>query len=238
MNTPQPRALGFFRGVASFFRALRVLWRQPKIAGWLSIPFGITVLLDGLLFYFAYDWLHAALARWLGTGWLSLLADIVTLLLLAFAVFWSFTFIFLTSSELVLDFISEAVEEAETGQKGSGPEGIRHTLRGVAISLQQMVLLTSLQLLLLGLSLVPVLGQALLFSFTVWALGYSLFSIPSGRKLHSLRERLALSWVHVRGVMGLGLVAFLLAFIPLLNLLCLPVLVVAGTLLFLDTQKT
>ena len=235
-NTQKSPALGFFRGVGAVFRACSVLWRQPKIAAWLSIPFGITLLLEGLLFYFAYDWLRSTIAQWLGGGWLSLFADLLVVVLLAFAAFWSFTFIFLTASELVLDFISEAVEELETGQKGNGPEGAQHILQGIFISLQQVVIITALQLAMLGLSFIPILGQVLLFGFTVWALGYSMFSIPSGRKLHSLRERLSLSWVHLRGVMGLGVMAFIAAFIPVLNFLLLPVFVVAGTLLFLDTQ--
>jgi CysZ protein len=236
MNTPTTPPLGFFRGVGSVFRACSVLWRRPKIAAWLSIPFGITILLDGLLFYFAYDWLRATLTHWLGQGWFSFFADLLLLASLAFALFWSFTFILLTASELVLDFISEAVEESETGLTGNGPEGAQHILRGILISIQQAVIITALQLVMLALSVIPVLGQVLFFGFTIWALGYSMFSIPSGRKLHSLRERLSLSWLHLRGVMGLGVMAFITALIPFLNLLLLPAFVVAGTLLFLDTQ--
>jgi CysZ protein len=237
MSTTPPPTLSFLGGIGSVFRACGVLWRQPKIAAWLSIPFGITILLDGLLFYFVYPWLRATLTHWLGEGWLSFFTDLLVLVFLAFAVFWSFTFIFLTASELVLDFISEAVEELETGQKGNGPEGVQHTLRGILLSVQQAVVITALQLLLLGLSVIPIIGQVLFFGFTVWALGYSMFSISSGRKLHSLRERLSLAWIHFRGVMGLGVMAFIAALLPFLGLLLLPIFVIAGTLLFLDTQK-
>jgi CysZ protein len=229
-------APGFFRGVFSSFRAMALLAKHPKLIGWLAIPFGITVLLDGALLYFAHEWLHDLIKGWMGDGWFGSIADLASLLLLLFFAFWSFTFIFMTACEVIIDFISEAVEEIKTGQAGNGPEGLAHTLRGIFISLQQVVVLLILQLLVLGVSFVPVVGQVLFFGFNIWALGYGMFSVPSGRKLHSLGARLSISYEHLRAVMGLGLVILVVGFIPVVNVLMLPVFVVAGTLLFLDTQ--
>jgi CysZ protein len=50
-------------------------------------------------------------------------------------------------------------------------------------------------------------------------------------------QRRALIWQHRWLMLGFGAAAFLTLLVPLLNFICLPVLVVGGTLLFLHTEE-
>jgi CysZ protein len=51
------------------------------------------------------------------------------------------------------------------------------------------------------------------------------------------RQRRALLWQHRWLMLGFGAAAFLTLLIPLLNFICLPVLVVGGTLVILHTES-
>lgn len=230
-------SLGFLHGLKTVPRAFGVLQKAPGLIGWLMIPFVLTLLVDGLLYYFLFGWIDSKIRGWLDLGWLSFLLDIIAAIAIFFVLFWSFTFIFLTLCELVLDYISEAVEEMETGQKGSGPEGIQHTLYGIWLSIVQAVLLTVAELLVLFTGIVPLLGQVVIFSFTVIVLGYAFFSIPAGRKLHELSKRFSATRQHLWAVIGLGIWVFFAGLVPFVNILMLPVFVVAGTLLAVDAEK-
>lgn len=237
--TEQSRSrLGVIHGLRTVPRAMRILSEIPAVLRLLLIPLVLTAVLDGLAFYHGYGWLRERITAavpdggaWhLLRGLLSVISGLLVVLVLA----WTFSFVYLLLCELVVDSVSEAVEQRVTGRTGSA-EGVRIRLRGIAQSLGQVVLLWGIGMGLLILGLIPVLGPVLALFGSTLVLGYGFFSISAGRKAQTLGERWQLARGELGAVMGLGFVALLVNFVPIVNLLALPVFVVAGTLLYLDT---
>jgi len=236
------RRLGFIHGLTSLPRAAVVLRRAPRVLLWLAPPLLITLLLDALVFYFAFDWMRAAIAGLLpASGWfapLRVLLDVLGAMVVVLVLGWSFTWLFLALTSPFEDFISAAVERHVRGSAVPDPPGLSGMARSVAQSVVQAVTLTLLGLVFVLLAFVPVAGAVLFFAWSAFAFGYSFVTIHSGRTGQRFAERRAFARRHLGAVMGLGTVAALTSLVPLANVLLLPVFVVAGTLIQLDAAGT
>jgi CysZ protein len=233
--------LSFGQGLKSLPRAVGVLRRAPRILGWLLPPLLITLVLDVAAFYFAFGWLR----DWIGSvmpssgamAWLKPGIDVLGAIAIVFVLGWSFAWLFLVLASPFQDFISAAVERETRGTVGAEPEGFRGFLRSITKSALQAAVLAVATLLFLVVGLVPVIGPVLVFLWSASVLGYSFVAIPSGRVAQGLRKRLAFARQHRGAVLGLGTAITLVSMVPLVNVLCMPVFVVAGTLLFLDGSE-
>lgn len=76
----------------------------------------------------------------------------------------------------------------------------------------------------------------LVFGWSAFVMGFSFFTIPAGRSARRLSDRVALARRHPEGMIGLGAVVAVVALVPFLNILCVPVFVIAGTLLYLEAR--
>lgn len=241
--TPMKSApqLGFVHGIRTIFRATTVLREQPQILRLLLIPLVLTAALDVAAFVTSYGWLHAQLVSYLPQGdlWAALrgLLSIITGVLVLFGLAWTFDLVYLLLCELVIDSVSEAVEQRLTGRTPEAAS-VRDKLQGLLRSIGQSVLLMGIGLCALLLGLVPLVGPILGSALSISALGYGFLSIPAGRRAVTLTERLNLARAHLSAVMGLGVPVFVGSLIPFGNLLLLPVFIVAGTLLFLDIEAS
>jgi len=240
MDIADTTRLGFAHGVKSLPRACVVLLRAPRILLWLIPPLVITLLIDVLALYVGYDWLCAWMksllpASW-QSGWLQALIGVLSAAAVIFLLGWSFAWVYLTITSPFQDFISAAVEREVHGVAGPEPEGWKGFLRSIWQSVVQAMVLTSLTLLFLIVGLVPILGAIAFFLWSAFALGYAFVSIPPGRMAQRFSERFAFVRSHRGAVLGLGVVIALVSLVPILNVICLPVFVIAGTLLYLDAH--
>jgi CysZ protein len=114
-------------------------------------------------------------------------------------------------------------------------------VRSIGISiieeLRKLGFFLAVQMTLLLLGLIPVLTPftvlaATLFTMLFLPLEYASFAMDH-RQLR-FRQRRALIWQHRWLMFGFGIAAFLTLVIPLLNFICLPALVVGGTLLIVE----
>lgn len=240
MGIADTTRLGFGHGLKSLPRACGVLLRAPRILLWLIPPLVITLLFDVLALYFGYGWLCAGMASLLPESWdapwLQALIGVFSAIAVIFLLGWSFAWVYLTMTSPFQDFISAAVEREIHGVAGPEPEGWKGFLRSIWQSVVQAIVLTVLTLLFLVVGLVPVLGAIVLFLWSAFALGYAFVSIPSGRMAQRFSERLAFARRHRGAVLGLGVVIAMVSLVPILNVICLPVFVIAGTLLYLDAH--
>lgn len=231
--------LGFVHGLQTVPRAIELLRQMPSVLRLLLIPLLLTAVLDAFAFYTGYRFLHAWILQLLpGDGLWNALRAVLSILaagVVVFALAWTFSLVYLTLCELVIDSVSEAVEERLTGQVGS-VSTLRSRFRGIVRSLGQATLLAGVGVGALLVSLIPLIGPIVAVLISITALGYGFFSVSAGRKSTSLAARWALARRHLRAVLGLGVPVFLANLIPLGNLLLLPIFVVAGTLLFLDVE--
>ncbi len=240
MEMAHTTRLGFTHGLKSLPRACGVLLRAPRILLWLIPPLVITLLLDVLAFYYGYGWLCSWIKSLLpvswDTSWLHAAIGVLSAVAVIFLLGWSFAWVYLTMTSPFQDFISAAVEREIHGVAGPEPEGWKGFLRSIWQSVVQAIVLTLLTLIFLVIGLVPLLGAIVFFLWSAFALGYAFVSIPSGRMAQRFSERLAFVRCHRGAVLGLGVVIAILSLIPILNVICLPVFVIAGTLLYLDAH--
>jgi uncharacterized protein involved in cysteine biosynthesis len=229
--------LRFAHGFRSLPAAFGILSRRPKILLWLLPPLLITLALDLVAFLAAFGWLRdkiaglmegRGLSEWL-TGAMSIFAGVAVVLLLG----WSFGWLFLLLSSPFQDFISAAVERERRGAAPVPFTGFGNFFKAVARGVVQTVVLLMITLPVLVVGFVPAVGPLIVFAWSSFALGFSFVTIPAGR----LRDRLRLARDHGGAMMGLGAVGALAAIVPFLNVLCMPVFVVAGTLVYLQATE-
>lgn len=237
--TSLPPSLGFAHGARLVLAALGILRRRPGILLWLIPPLLITLLLDVLVFWFAFGWMSGRIAAWLPqgdyTGWLVSGLQAFAAIALLFLLGWTFAWLFLLLSNPFQDFISAAVEK-DRGKYVPEPPGFRGFLKGTALSVLQTVILLLLTLPVLVVGLVPLIGPVFVFLWSAFVMGFSFFTIPAGRSARRLSDRIALARSHPKGMIGLGAIVAAAALVPLLNVLLLPVFVIAGTLLYLEAH--
>jgi CysZ protein len=235
--TTKAPGLGFADGLRTVPEAIGILVRRPRILWWLVPPLLITLLLDLVAFYFAFGWMRGGIRRFLsdkGQGeWVAILLDVFGGIAVVLLLGWTFAWLFLTLASPFQDFISAAVERERKGNAAQEPVGIKGFVTGSARGGVQAVVLLLLTLPVLILGFLPVFGPVIVFVWSSFVMGFSFTTIP----LRRLRERIALARRHRGAVFGLGAVIAVAAIVPLLNVLCMPVFVVAGTLVYLKAGE-
>lgn len=230
--------LGLADGPKAILLAFRILRRRPRILRWLVPPFIITLLLDGLAFYFSYSWLRTWIASLIaGDGylaWLRTALDVVGGVVVVFVLGWTFAWLFLMLTSPFQDFLSAEVEQELTGSAGAEPAGLSGFFRAIMQSLVQAIVLSALTIIFLLVGLVPLVGPLLYFLWSAFALGYSFVAIPSGRMAQRFTERMSFARRHRGAVLGLGVSIAVATLLPLVNVLFMPVFVIAGTILYVE----
>ncbi|WP_035607510.1 EI24 domain-containing protein [Haloferula sp. BvORR071] len=229
-------SLGVVHGFKSVPTAFGILLRRPQILLWMLPPLILTLILDAVAFYFAFGWMHAKIEEFLsGRGyaqWLTSAANIFGGVAVVLLLGWAFAWMFLALSGPFQDFISAAVERERHGGGPKPPVGFRGFARGILRGAIQSLVLIMITLPVLLVGFVPALGPLIVFAWSAFAMGFSFTTIPAGR----LRERLALARRQRGAMFGLGSIIALAAIVPFLNVLLMPVFVVAGTLVYLESN--
>ena len=241
-----------FQGV-SFLGRHRVLWKWALLPAIVNIVVFAVAFALFLAFYpdlytlatgFLYLDAPQTWYAWLWVAPLRLLAWFIGLLLLVTALVILY-FVFLILGTMIaapfLDILAQRVEALVTGQALQGQTSLLDAVRSIGFSiieeLRKLGFFLAVQITLLLLGLIPVLTPftvlaATLFTMFFLPLEYASFAMDH-RQLR-FRQRRALIWQHRWLMFGFGIAAFLTLLIPLLNFICLPALVVGGTLLIVE----
>jgi CysZ protein len=142
-----------------------------------------------------------------------------------------------------LDQLSQRVESIEQGESPSGSTGffgvVKETLRSFAAEFQRIVFLGIIWVGLTGVGFVVpgahLVTGPLLVATTVLLLPLDYAGFALDRRQISFRSRRRWLWANLPTMTGFGGVAFFACLVPGLNLLIMPALVTAGTLLVLRT---
>jgi uncharacterized protein involved in cysteine biosynthesis len=245
--------LELLRGASYPLRGYALLRRQRGLWPYAFLPMLLTslALLASVILAASY---HDALLRlvWQEPGsdrgvWLGLLYRTASALSFVLALIGLSVLCVACSTVFAAPFndaLSEAIEEREAGRPAA-PFALVRVLR----ELVQSIGLSLFRLTLYGLIVgplwflswfVPGLGQALylaawaLFTAAYFALDY--VDWPATRRGLSLRERFGLLGRYPLRMLGFGLAVWACLFVPLLNLVFMPLSVAGGTLLFLDLE--
>ena len=142
--------------------------------------------------------------------------------------------------------LSELLEQQQTGaappaEPLSATGVARDLWRSVLFELKKLTLVLLIGGLLLLTNLIPVAGQAVsaVGGITLGVLISCLdfFDPPLERRRLSFRSKLGYIWRTLPGSAGFGLAALALVSIPLVNLLAIPLCIVAGTLFFCSRPR-
>jgi CysZ protein len=250
---------GLHEGVMLLGEGATLLRHQRRLWPLACVPLLFTLLLmtgATVLFWSHLDGIHAFAGSWLPRleaqawwswlwvgpglalfwliGWLAVLVGfgvtlVASLLLASLA------------SAPFLDRLSQRVEEIVLGRPGAGandlPGILLETLRSFAAELRRLAFLVATWLLLSGVGfLIPgahLLTGPLLVGVTVLFLPLDYTGFALDRRQVSFPRRRRWLVAHLPLMVGFGGVAFVACLVPGLNLLLMPVMVTAGTLLVL-----
>ncbi|MFQ5456950.1 MAG: EI24 domain-containing protein [Myxococcota bacterium] len=258
---PENPLAGFLRGLGYPRRAFRVIRADRVLLRYAVLPFLINILVFGLalgafIYWFgdlwglvsgwtsiarpeAWYWLPLywllALVRWLLAGLLVIVALLIT--------WFSFTLVGNVIASPFNELLSAATEQRlRAGGSPETDEGWRalprEMARAVGDETRKMGFFLLAQVVLLPLNLIPILGSlaysALSLGFGALFVALEFTDYPMARRRIPFVDRRRTVWRHRAVMSGFGGSLFLTFLIPGLNLACLPLGVVGGTLLYLD----
>lgn len=237
----------FLFGFTYPFRSIKFFFSHPKLITYSITPIIINMVIYGSVFFFTYGWLLGSLDKWLGidpsggfwAGFLHTALLIISFLLLLFVCY----FLFITVGNLVTapfnEEISQRVEEIVTGGSVGHKMGFWEdayiSIKGEA---EKILFYVAILLLIFSLNLIPAAGSVLatiigtIFSFFYNALDF--LDMPMTRRKMRFRQKLKVTRSGKMVTYGFGAAAFLLMFLPIVNVFMKPILVVAGTSLYYE----
>ena len=238
----------FFFGFFYPIRSLNFFFKQPRIILYSMIPMVINLIIYGTILYFCYSWIIGTSGELTGTN--SLEATWFQEILHFFILIFSFLllllvcyFLFITIGGIInapfAEHISQMVEEIITKTKyDSKLNFLQDAWYSIKAESFKLLFYFSIIIPLFFIGFIPMIGSVLatilgtLFSFFYSALDY--LDYPMTRRFYRLKRKIKVT--HSGGLLsyGFGCMAFLMLFLPVINVFFKPVLVVAGTSLFYE----
>lgn len=240
---------------ATFLRQHRSLWKWallPALINIIILAIACTIMISAypMLYELAttliptdqserwYAWL------WVGPLWLlpwliSALIFVATLAVLIFTFFLVGTVI----AAPFLDILTQRVEDITTGKPAADQLTWRLVIQSFSVSIIAelkrlgffVIVHTTLFILGLVAFLSPLTALMATF-FTILFLPLQYAGYAMDHRLMTFQQRRKLLWQQRWLMLGFGTAAFLTLLIPLVNFVCLPILVIGGTLLMLETE--
>ena len=255
----------FARGLSYPVLAFRLIRADPWLRRYALLPFLINLAIFSLalgafvwwfddLYRLVTAWAHVARPEawvWLPLYWLARVFRGIVALFLAIAALLAVWFTFTLVGNVVAspfnDRLSAATERRlglrAPDEEGSGLLGIgREGWRAVNDELRRMIFFVLVQAALLPLNVVPVAGSlayaALSVAFGVLFVALDFTDYAMSRRRIPFAERRRTVFRHGALMAGFGSALFLTIFVPGLSLLCMPLGVVGGTLLYADLEAS
>lgn len=218
----------FWQGIKFFFAGLPLLIKYPRLLTLSLIPILITVVLL-ISLAFGSAWLVGQLLANTSAEWRAFFQ--VFAFLLALLLGYS---LYLPLARVLLAPFSEALSR-QTHVLTHGAVAYQSSL-GWARAMWEGLKLVALQLVVLLVGFVisfglPVLGHLLWIGLTIVVCALDYLDVPLTARGLPLRAKLKLLWQHKALTLGFGVAGYVLLFIPVINLLSLPVGVIGATLL-------
>lgn len=253
--TPEPRetkgSLAAFRiGISYPWRGFAFLARRPLLLPLAAFPFVLSLLFYILLFGLGWTYAGAPLTEGMRGSegiWSKILGYFLVFLFWLVALVVS-VFAFAPLAALISspfnDVLSEKTERIYQGIESEEAFSIRQLLRGLKIGLvgeiRRALTLGLLLLFAFSLNIIPGFGQAMAAvasaSFTILYLSLEFTSFSMDRRYFRWEQKRGFLRRYRARTIGFGTMSFFIMAIPLVNALFIPILAVAGTMLFCDTE--
>ena len=247
----------FWHGFKFPFRALRFVAKRPDLWKFVAIPILITASFMVGAFGLTWRWAPMLLETFMpqpfGTGMFHSFTTglyVIVSILIHLAVFTVLGFLAWVVGGIVASPFYEAMSERVEATLLGVPDREQptwQTLLGDASlsirhSLLALVLYVATFCPLLLLNLIPVAGEIAYFALSTGASWFffarEVMDIPLSRRRMGFKQKISLLRENLALVEGLGAATMLFLWIPVLNLLSMPICVVGGTLLFCELEAS
>lgn len=210
----------------------------------------VNLVIYAFVFYLGYSFLIANIGKWIGADQsevsflihaLNLVLMILGCILILFICYLLFTVFGGLVTAPFNEEISQRVEEIVTGKTNQHKLGFwEDAYASIIGEIQKITFYLGVLFLLFLLDFIPAIGNAAaitlgtLFSFYYNALDF--MDYPLTRQRAIFRQKLKVT--HKGGMVsyGFGCMAFIMMFLPVLNVFMKPILVAAGTSLFYERE--
>jgi CysZ protein len=238
----------FLFGFTYPFRSLKFFFSHSVLVKYSIAPMLINLVIYGSVFIFSYSWFMSRVESWLGIQaadagfWLRfahtalLIVGFLVLLFLCYLVFTILgNLVTAPFNEEISQRVEEIVAKDQKQHKMGFWEDAYISIKGEA---QKLAFYLTILLFIFLLNLIPVAGSivstvfGLIFSFFYNALDF--LDYPMTRKKMRFSSKLKVTRSGKLVTYGFGCAAFLLMFLPVVNVFMKPILVAAGTSLFYE----
>ena len=208
----------------------------------------INLVIYTCAFYFSYNWLIANIGKWIGADqpgasfWIEALNVILLILTFIIVLFICYLLFTVLGSLVTAPFneeISQRVEEIVTKNALQHKLGFwQDAYTSIKGEVQKLVFYLIILFIFFLFNFVPVIGSVfstvlgLIFSFYYNALDF--LDYPLTRRLATFRHKLKVTQKGGLVSYGFGCMAFLMMFLPIVNVFMKPILVAAGTSLYYE----
>jgi CysZ protein len=209
----------------------------------------INIVIYSCVFFFSYSWLIGNIGSWLGAEepgasfWIEALHVILVILTFLIVLFICYLLFTVFGSLITAPFneeISQRVEEIVTNTKQHELGFWQDAYASIKGEVQKIAFYLIILFVLFLFNFVPVIGSVfstvlgLIFSFFYNALDF--LDYPLTRKLATFSHKLKVTRKGGMITYGFGCIAFLMMFLPVVNVFMKPILVVAGTSLYYEKE--
>ncbi|MBS1516481.1 MAG: EI24 domain-containing protein [Bacteroidetes bacterium] len=235
----------FMHGFFYPFRCVKLFFRYPGLILYSIVPMMINLVIYGTIFFYAYNWLIGSssdaveknLPDNLLVDFLNFFLKLFSFLLVLLICYFGFVIFGGIVSAPFNEKMSKLIEEKEFGiVTESKMSFFDETYFSIKEELKKILFYVSIMIPLFLINFIPMIGNTIsfvfggLFSFFYNALDY--MDYPMTRSMTVFSEKLRIISSKKTLAMGFGMIAFLLTFIPVINVLINPLLVVSGTSFF------
>jgi CysZ protein len=240
----------FFYGFLYPIRSLNFFFSMPKIVLYSILPVILNLVIYSVIFYFLYGWIIESSGNVTGaflpdaTFWQEILHLIILILSFIFLLILSYLAFTIFGGLVSAPFnetISQMVEEKITNEKYITESNF---MEDAWISIKaegaKLIFYFSIIIPLFIFGFVPLIGAVvsttLGFIFSCFYNALDFLDYPMTRRSIKLRQKIKVAQSGKMITYGFGCMAFLMMFIPVVNALLKPVLVVSGTSLFYEKE--
>lgn len=229
------------------FRCMKSFFTHPKIIVYSIVPMVINLIIYGTIFFYTYDWLTGKAESFITDGIgnqllyeiLRTFMKVITFLLVLVICYLLFVIFGGIISAPFNEKISKYIEEKMFGIRiENNLPFFKDVFLSIREELKKILFYLSVMIPLILIDFIPMIGSVItlvfgsLFSFFYNALDY--MDYPMTRRMTGFRKKLGVVMSQKMLSFGFGAMAFFLTFLPVINVLLNPLLVVSGTRLFYE----
>ncbi len=240
----------FFYGFTYPFKCIHLFFRYPKLIAISIIPIFVNIAIYWTAFFLTYSKIAGYSGSITGAehpdaGFWSELLQLLFLVVTALMLLIICYFIFVIAGSIITapfnENLSLIIEEKTTGMKSDyNPGFIKDISNSMGAELKKISFYIAILFVIFLLGVIPIIGSILsvvlgtVFSFFYNALDF--IDYPMTRRYYTLRQKIKIVYSKFPLSMGFGCTAFLLMFLPVINVFLKPICVAGGTALFFEKK--